>query len=126
MRAQDPGTLELVCTNSYCMPSYISVYVHLLILDCVQQVIIFMSNVLAVQSDPPTPPSIYYHHNCAVLLSPIYICYLRHPGANVQWCYSHSKYPSPPHLPYSHYPLNGPELVSAIPDMHDGTLCQSF
>ena len=63
MRAQGPSVLEPERTNIYCAPSYVSVYTHILILDCVQQVIIFMSNVLAVQSDPPTPPSTYYCHN---------------------------------------------------------------
>ena len=95
MRAQGLGILEPERTNICCAPSFVSVYAHLLLLDCVQQVIIFMSNVLAVQSDSPTPPTIYYRHNWAVILSLIcimYICYLRPPGADVRWCYSHSKH----------------------------------
>ena len=63
MRAQGTGVLEPECTNIYCAPLSVSVYAHVLLLDCVQQVIIFMSNALAVQSDPPTPPSTYYCHN---------------------------------------------------------------
>lgn len=63
MRAQDPGILELLHTNISCTTSSISVYAHILILYNAQEVIVFMSIVLAVEYDPPTPPGIYSCHN---------------------------------------------------------------
>jgi hypothetical protein len=55
VRAQDPGTLEPVLVNISCAPSVMSVCAHFLLLGCVQKVIIFPSNALGVQSDPPPP-----------------------------------------------------------------------
>ena len=50
-----------------------SVCAHFLLLYYVQEVIIFMSNVLAAQLDSPTPSSIHCHHNRAGVTSLICI-----------------------------------------------------
>ena len=57
MRAQDLGIIELLHANISCAPSFVSVYTHVLLLDYVQEMIIFTSNALAVQSDPPPLPT---------------------------------------------------------------------
>ena len=57
MRAQDPGIIEAVHANISDAPSFVSVCAHILLLDCVREVIRFTNNVLAVQSDPPPLPA---------------------------------------------------------------------
>ena len=103
MRAQGPDILEAEHANISCAPSYMSVYAHFLLL--VQEVIIFVSNALGVQSDPPTPPSIYFCRNRADFLSPIciYVIYdttEQMSGGIIRIL----NRPSPPHLPYPAYP----------------------
>jgi hypothetical protein len=54
----------------------------------------------------PTPPSIYFRHNWASLLSPIYIyviCDTPEQMSGGDTCILNR--PSPPHLPYRHIPL---------------------
>ena len=46
--AQDPGSIELVNNYISCAPSYMSVFAHVLILECVQKMIVFIGDVLAV------------------------------------------------------------------------------
>jgi hypothetical protein len=48
-----PGIIEAVHANINCAPSFVSAYAHVLLLDCVREMIRLTSNVLAVQSDPP-------------------------------------------------------------------------
>ena len=105
MRAQDPGIIEPANDHISCVPSYISVSVHVLLLQCVQKVIVFMCNALAVQSDPSTPPSIYFRHNWAGLLCLIdiyVICDTPEQMSGGDICILNR--PSPPHLPYPAYP----------------------
>ena len=69
-----------------------SVYVHILILECVQKVIVFMGNALGVQSNPPHPSQdIFPLQLSRSFVSNMYMCYLRHSGANVRGWYLHSK-----------------------------------
>jgi hypothetical protein len=106
VRAQDPGSIEPVNDYISCTPSYMSVFMHVLLLECVQKVIAFMGNALAVQSDLPTPPSIYFRHNWAGLLCLIYIygiCDTPEQMSGRDICILNR--PSPPHLPYRHIPL---------------------
>ena len=49
VRAENPCSVEVVCKNISCAPSYTSVFTHIVILDCVQEVIGFMSNAPAAQ-----------------------------------------------------------------------------
>src|ERR1700733_12969804 len=58
-----PGIMEAVQANISCASSFVSAYVHVLLLDRVREMIRFSSNVFALQSDPTTPPSTYSHHN---------------------------------------------------------------
>ena len=61
-------------------------------------------HLLLNQTPPPLPANISTQLSRA-FVSNIYICYMRCPGANVRRHYLHSKYTSPPHLPYPAYPL---------------------
>ena len=92
MRAQDLSIIEPLSANISCVPSSMSVYVHVFILDCVREMIIFSSNVLAVEPDPPPPPSIFLPQLSRHVVSNMYICHLRHHRANFRWYYSHSKH----------------------------------
>ena len=51
MRADNPGIIEPLHANIGFAPSYIIVYAHILILDCVREMMRFTSDALAVQSD---------------------------------------------------------------------------
>jgi len=69
-----------------------SVYAHVLLFECVQKVIVFMGNALAVQSNPLHPSRhIFPRQLSRPFVSNMYICYLRHSGANVRRWYLHSK-----------------------------------
>ena len=69
-----------------------NVYARVLLFECVQKVIVFMGNALAVQSNPPHPSRhIFPPQLSRLFVSNMYICNLRHSGANVRWWYSHSK-----------------------------------
>ena len=49
VRAENPCSVEVVCKNISHAPLYTSVFVHIVILDCAQEVFGFMSNVPAAQ-----------------------------------------------------------------------------
>jgi len=82
-----------------------NVFAHFLLLYFVQEVIVFMSNALGAQTDPPTPARIYSRHNHAGLLCLIYIYVIcdtpEQMSGGVIRILSTS---SPPHLPYPAYP----------------------
>ena len=100
VRTQGHGILEPYRANISCAQSFMSVYEHFLLLDCVRQMIIFTSNVFAVQSDPPTPPSIYFHHNWAGFFSPICISITCNAAEQMSGGVIHTvNTSSPPHLP---------------------------
>jgi len=92
VRTQGHGILKQGRANISCAPSYISVHAHVLLLDCVREMIIFTRNVLAVQPNPHPSQHIFMPQLGRYFVSNMYIYYMRHPGANVRWCYSHYKY----------------------------------
>ena len=105
MRAEDLGIIEPLRANISCTKSYMSVYAHVLIFNCVREMIIFTSNALAVQSDTPTPPSTYFHHNIAKFLSLIciyVICDIPEQMSGGIFIIRNTT--SPPHLLYPAYP----------------------
>ena len=105
MRAQDPGILELTHPNNTCALSYMSVYNYFLILVGVQEMIRFMSNAFAVESDATTPPSTCSRHNVAGVLSLIYLHVICDTPEQMSGGVIHILNTcSPPHLPYPAYP----------------------
>ena len=56
-RTQGPSILELEHANIRFAPSFVNVLFHFLPLDCGLKVVIFMCNVIGVQTVLPTPPA---------------------------------------------------------------------
>ena len=50
VRAEDHGIFEPLHANISCVPSFMSVFAHFLLLDYVQEVIAFLSNVPPVEN----------------------------------------------------------------------------
>ena len=98
MNAEVPSIIEPLCANMSCAPSPTSVYAHVLLVDCVREMMRFTSNVLAVQSDSPPLPA-YISATIEPVLSPIYKLIIYEAAEQMSGSIIHIlNTSSPPHL----------------------------